>query len=259
METGTFKGDTIDLIKTQFKRIHSIELSKEYYEAAINRFQDMPHIRFLHGDSGDSIRLLRDEFKDSSTLFWLDAHWCVAANTAGERSQCPLLTELKSIESLNENSVIIIDDARLFLTTVPAPHETSDWPTLTEVIQHLLNLSHQHELVVLNDCILFFPKKIKHAVHEHAYKNGIDWLTVLDKSRDYDLLLKQLIEKEEQIKEMDEQINALASICAERETELIKKEKSNQKVTEIIKDKDRRLQNVGRSRWKKMIIKIISN
>lgn len=235
VETGTFKGDTVEIVKDHFKQIYSIELSKEYYEQVKARFQNMHHLTLIQGDSGSSLKSIMPEIKDRPTLFWLDAHWCVAENTAGEMSQCPLLAELDAIQQLNPMSMIAIDDARLFLTTPPAPHEASDWPSFTNVVHHLFKLSNQHRLMILNDCILFFPEVIQANLEHHAYQKGIDWLTVLDKSRDYDKLLTQLIEKEKQIFEKEEQIQLLARVRQELEKTLHQYEKDHRIASSIFK------------------------
>src|SRR5574337_1443085 len=110
VETGTFKGDTVAIVKEYFKQIYSIELSKEYYEQVKNRFDNMQNLSLIHGDSANALKSIMPEIKDRSTIFWLDAHWCVAENTAGEMSQCPLLAELDAIQTLNSTSMIAIDD-----------------------------------------------------------------------------------------------------------------------------------------------------
>jgi hypothetical protein len=136
-------------------------------------------VELHHGDSGDVLRTLRPRLENTSVLYWLDAHWCVAAGTAGERSQCPLLEELQAIGSLNSSSVILIDDARLFLATPPAPHEASEWPDLHSVILRLQSLSAEHEIMVVNDVIVFFPGSIRDSVARYARSSGLDWLAQL--------------------------------------------------------------------------------
>lgn len=82
VETGTFKGDTVELVKTLFNEIHSIELSPELWAKAAKRFEGHHHVRVLHGDSPEKLREMHAELRDAGVLYWLDAHWCIAANTA---------------------------------------------------------------------------------------------------------------------------------------------------------------------------------
>ena len=189
IETGTFKGDTIDVIKNYFNHIYSIELSEYYYNQVINKFGSDPKISFIHGDSATALQEIVPKVQDRSIVFWLDAHWCVANSTAGELSQCPLLAELCAIKKLNTKSIIIIDDARLFLATPQEPHEVSNWPSLHEVIQTLFSLSNEHQLSIVNDCILFSPTSIEEPIKNYARIHGVDWLDILNRCRDTEAML----------------------------------------------------------------------
>lgn len=220
IETGTFKGDALDIVKNNFKQIYSIELSQEYYQRAAERFAEYSHITILQGDSGKALGNFVSKIKNQAAVFWLDAHWCVANSTAGELSQCPLLAELNAIGNLHSDSVIIIDDARLFLATPPIPHEITQWPSFTDIIKALTHLSQSHCIMIINDCVVFYPNKIDKVVHLFAHQHGINWLSVLDKSRDYDKLLQQLIEKETEIKQ-------LKNACDLREALLNSSKKTN--------------------------------
>ena len=131
-------------------------------------------------------------------LFWLDAHWCVASDTAGRKSQCPLLMELDSIGSLGKNSVVLIDDARLFLATPPIPHEVSDWPTLNEILEKIQQIGPNHKLIVVNDVIIFFPEVISYNIYEYARVHGVDWLRAAQAHQELvflDNLKKELVER----------------------------------------------------------------
>lgn len=210
VETGTFKGDTLDKVKNIFKEIYSVELSKEYYEESLSRFDKNKNIHLYLNSSEKFLKELRPNLKNQSVLYWLDAHWCVADKTAGEKSQCPLLEELKSIHTLNQKSVIIIDDARLFISTPPKPHEISQWPDFDSVLNSLKKCSSLHQILILSDTILFYPPQIKKLVYEYAHSYSLDLLSVFDKSRDYEILLKQLNEK-------DIEISSLSRVLQERE------------------------------------------
>lgn len=199
VETGTFKGDSIENVKDLFNEIHSVELSKEYYQFCKERFKDNPDVHLYLDSSPDFLAKIHPDLSNKSVLYWLDAHWCVAEDTAGEKSQCPLLDEIDSLNNLNDESVIIIDDARLFLSPPPSPHEISQWPDFNSVIESLKKISKTHETMILNDNILFYPASIKKAIHTYGYIHSINWLTVVDKSHDYNKLQQQLIEKEEKI------------------------------------------------------------
>jgi hypothetical protein len=80
---------------------------------------------------------------------------------------------------LNSESVVLIDDARLFLCTPPQPHRTEQWPTFQRVLGKLRALSRDHEIMVINDVIVFFPATIADDVSDYASANSIDWLVAL--------------------------------------------------------------------------------
>jgi len=196
VETGTFKGDTAAALQGSFDRIISIELSQELWAEAAKRFADQPHVQILQGDSAEQLHTLSPELQSKNALYWLDAHWCVADGTAGELSQCPLLQELQAIDCLNDGSVVLIDDARLFLAPPLAPHEISQWPAFNEIVKALQGLSANHELMIVNDVIAFFPAVAKGALQRYAQAQGMDWLLAANTLRQNQSLVDQIKEKE---------------------------------------------------------------
>ena len=196
VETGTFEGDAIEIARPYFDRIHSIELSTEYYELAKSRFANDSAVKLYLGDSAQQLAALKPVFTDQATLFWLDAHWCVAQNTGGEKSQCPLLAEIRGIGRLNDRSAIMIDDARLFTSPPPHPHEISQWPRLDEVIDALRAVGGKdHELKIFNDVFVFAPRRANGALTDYMSRNTVTLLKIKDKADGYDVLDAQLNEK----------------------------------------------------------------
>lgn len=227
VETGTFKGDTIDLHQSSFDKIFSVELSEALWSDAVKRFQHIEHIQILYGNSQDKLRELVAELKSTGVLYWLDAHWCVASDTAGELSQCPLLEELQAIGRLNAESVVLIDDARLFLAPPLAPHEISHWPSFHQIVTCLLSISEEHELMVVNDVIAFFPSKVKPALEQYAQQNGIDWLVAANCLKSNETFIQQIVEKEAVIQQLilnsknaEGEIAELHNTVAEKESQL---------------------------------------
>jgi hypothetical protein len=203
VETGTFEGEAIARVREFFGTIHSIELSDYHHARAVDRFASYSDISLHHGDSAHILASLRRTLEHKAVLYWLDAHWCVADEVAGEQSQCPLLDELAALGRLNRNSVVLIDDARLFLATPPHPHEVSHWPRFQEVLRRLQELSSCHEVTVVNDVIVFVPDTASSAVSEYSRFHGIDWLT--------ELHIRRILEEER---------DALAEVAAERLREI---------------------------------------
>ncbi len=188
------------------------------------RFKDDPKI-FLHlGHSPEILQQIACSLLNKSVLYWLDAHWCAADQAAGESSQCPLLDELGAISGLNEQSIILIDDARLFLCPPPRPHEISQWPSFDSVLKRLRGLSSAHEIMILNDVIICFPAVVRESLKFYAHEHSTDWLTVMDKARDYDLLLAQLKEKEDAVQEKESAIQEKEAAIQEKEAAIQEKE-----------------------------------
>jgi glycosyltransferase involved in cell wall biosynthesis len=227
VETGTFEGDAIRLARPYFDVIHSIELSPEYYAIAEAKFGQDPGVHLYLGDSARMLGELRPVFTGKSALFWLDAHWCVAQDTSGEKSQCPLLGEIGSIGQLNEDSAILIDDARLFTSPPPQPHEISQWPRLDQVIDALRSTSRVHELKIFNDVIVFAPSRANPPITEYMTRNTVSLLKIKDRADGYYVLDAQLKEKHAEnidlkraAVEKDQEIEDLKKATDEKDAEV---------------------------------------
>ena len=179
VETGTFEGETVARMLPLFGEIHTIELSDAYYSAAVQRFGSNACVAVYHDNSPSALESLRPDLEARSVLYWLDAHSCLAAETEGAHSECPLLEELDAIGHLNAESVLMIDDARLFVCTPPQPAEFGTWPRFQAVIESLGALSSEHEMMVINDVIAFYPRSVAEQMREYAGSHSIDWLAAL--------------------------------------------------------------------------------
>lgn len=223
-ETGTFKGDTVNAMLPYFDRLITVELSEPLWKEATNRFAGERKVESCLGNSADVIAKFSRELKDASVLYWLDAHWCVADDTSGEQSQCPLLEEIRAIGELNDKSVVLIDDARLFLAAPPEPHEVSHWPTLDLIVEALRKIGPMHEISVVNDVIIYAPKVAREHVSDYARKYGIDWLRATqslrenqDLMRELEVRLVQLNEKEVTLHEKEAALASLTKSLNEKE------------------------------------------
>ena len=183
VETGTFKGETLRMATRHFEECHSVELSADLHRAISPQFATEPGVHLHHGESPAYLRAQSDAFLKRPVFFWLDAHWCVAEGTAGADSQSPLLAELEALGHLHPQSVVAIDDARLYLCPPPAPHRLADWPDFHDIVCALLDLSSTHRLMVMDDVILFYPERLRTALEKHAHEHGADWLKLARDAR----------------------------------------------------------------------------
>ncbi|MCX7217340.1 MAG: glycosyltransferase [Burkholderiales bacterium] len=217
VETGTFEGQSLANLQDTFEALHSVELSHQYYQSAVMRFAGIHHIYLYQGDSATVLRQLIPRLGSESILYFLDAHWCVAINAVGQTSQCPLLEELQAIGKLNEQSVVLIDDARLFLATPLAPHEASHWPSFHDVVSILFSMSSEHELMVVNDVIAYFPKHAHSVMKSYAQSCGTDWLLASNCLKENATVMQQLVEKEAVIQEKEAVIQEKEAVIQEKE------------------------------------------
>jgi glycosyltransferase involved in cell wall biosynthesis len=207
VETGTYEGASVRAVLPLFDEIHTIELSEELHARAREEFAENPEVHIHHGRSEEVLQELAPKLTDAKTLFWLDAHWSDEPAASGGEGGSPLLGELTAIGSLGPESVVMIDDARLFLAPPPAPAEPDQWPELAQVLAALSELSGEHEPMVIDDVIVFFPRKVKDAVRRYARESGTDWLAEVGRAGAANLRLARL---ESQLEATDQTIGALS-------------------------------------------------
>jgi len=196
IETGTFKGDSLNQVLPFFQELHTAEVSSELYSLAARRFKDDHKVTCHLGSSEKALQKILPQVSGKGVIFWLDAHWCEHDLVEHENSQCNLINELRVIKKIDSKSVILVDDARYFLAPPPAPHDARTWPSLDQVIKELYNLSADHSLMVYNDNLIFLPKGVQNKMQRFFQKNCFNLLAAVDKSSDYDKILLQAQEKE---------------------------------------------------------------
>jgi hypothetical protein len=151
IETGTFRGDTTQILAETFHECITIERSPHFAQSARTRFIGDPRITILEGSSRDKLTEAIPE-KDLSSFFWLDAHgiYDFEDPTAEEN---PLLAELQMIISgrNSSNTIIAIDDAR-GMGTQPG------WPAMSSIVVPLANAG--FTTVYIDDVFLAVPDQL---------------------------------------------------------------------------------------------------
>ena len=151
IESGTCLGDMVDAQKAYFKKIYSIELGKELFENAKNRFINENNITILQGDSGKVLPTILKELKDPA-IFWLDGHYSGGITAKGDK-ECPIFEEIDAIfENKKLNHIILIDDARCF-------SGVNDYPPLDNLTNYVKNKNNDYRVNVKYDIIRFTPPK----------------------------------------------------------------------------------------------------
>lgn len=163
VETGTYLGDTTSNASAIFDEIHTIELSKELYLKALQRFKDYKNVVVHHGDSG---AILKDVLPniEGRILFYLDGHYSGHVTAKGV-SYTPVLEELEAIENTNKSdSVILIDDIRVFQDSCfPEKPLALDlglgaYPDLKDLIVAIFKINPTYQICFLGDALLAFPE-----------------------------------------------------------------------------------------------------
>lgn len=224
IETGTYRGDTVAIVRPYFRRIISIERDRELFEAASTRFADDPGVTLLHGDAAHLLRNLAAELQRRKVLYWLDAHWCLREDgqedEKRDQAQCSLLAELSAIHRLDPDSVVLIDDARFFLSPPVAPSQYSQWPHLSDLLAALQALNPEHRLLILNDVIIFYPPRLEEALYAFAHEHGVDWLIIAHQSEANQRLVQDNLDKEAEIQRLAAAIELLNETLAQHQVAL---------------------------------------
>lgn len=167
VETGTFRGLTARSLATVFPSVTTIELSPALAASAQARLRETRAVRVLQGHS---VKWLAQEADPTRpTLYFLDGHWS-GGQTSGEDDECPVLEELRAIGTGHGNDCVLIDDARLFVSAPPPPHQPDQWPELTDVFDLLRELRPGHVVTVLNDQVVAIPRAAKPALDAYALR-----------------------------------------------------------------------------------------
>jgi hypothetical protein len=147
IETGTYLGDTVEAMKTKFKKVISIELGMDLYINAKERFLNVKNVEIFQGDSGKVLPQIVLGLKDPA-IFWLDGHYSAGITAKGDKI-CPILEELDAIfDNSNLNHVLLIDDARDFVGE-------GDYPTIERLTDYIKSKNERYNVQVKHDIIRY--------------------------------------------------------------------------------------------------------
>ena len=195
VETGTLFGGTARMAAHHFNAVYTIERSESLYQKHHQSLRATGKIEPLFGDSRTILPDLVSRLENQPAMFWLDGHWS-GGETAGEKDECPLLTELQILRQ-RRGDIILIDDARLFLSAPAAPHDPSQWPTLMEISREL-DQSPSHPFVqIIDDVIFVVPPRedVKKAVIEYGRKRANAFWAAYEKGRPKRSLARKVVSR----------------------------------------------------------------
>jgi len=150
VETGTFLGQTTQLLARHAAKVYSIEPEPKLFARAQKLFRSQKHVEILNGTSENVFPYLLPRLR-GDVNFWLDGHYSAGITFKGEQDT-PILDELASI-SLNLDSFgkicVLIDDIRCFNPLLP---EYSTYPSLDTLvawaIEHKLSWHIEHDIFI---------------------------------------------------------------------------------------------------------------
>lgn len=165
VETGTYLGDSARWASRHFSRVYTIEISWNLHNQAKRALSDLENVTPLFGDSRILLRQLLPDLKGEKCVFWLDGHWS-GGETYGRFDECPLLEELQVVNQYGSGNIVLVDDARYFLTPPPPPHDPAAWPELSDIVSALQAVPRY--VGVFEDVVYGLPLQMKDSFREYS-------------------------------------------------------------------------------------------
>tara|TARA_B110000977_G_C10926957_1_gene435491 strand:- start:150 stop:749 length:600 start_codon:yes stop_codon:yes gene_type:complete len=150
IETGTFLCTTTDFLRKRYPHVHSIEPSREFFDAAVERLGGL-NVTFYNDVSENILPQLLPVLKGDIN-FWLDGHYSAGLTFRGLKD-CPVEDELNAIGANIDNFrkiSILIDDVRCF---VPSGSEYSSYPSINYLVDwarsHGMCWRIEHDILIM--------------------------------------------------------------------------------------------------------------
>lgn len=146
VETGTFTGQSLNLISGLFEHLYTAEASPELFRASQALFEGLNRTN-ISGELCDSRVLLQKITPDvaNESVFFLDAHYSQGL-TSDEYGSCPVIDEIRIILDKSPNALIVVDDIRTM-------SGKGGYPTLVQILSSLpstLNTSVTFDQLVID-------------------------------------------------------------------------------------------------------------
>lgn len=181
IESGTAGGESIIKASKHFKHCYTIELIEG--RAIVN--PDIENITWYTGHSvgvlaeiieeliidKESLQKPKKPEKYNYALFFLDAHYSDNVPNESEYKECYILEEIQAMARYRDDSIIIIDDARLFMGHPPAPNNPQDWAGIQDIFISLKEHFPYNYSTIIDDYIVSVPERIRDYIDEDWRKN----------------------------------------------------------------------------------------
>jgi hypothetical protein len=106
IETGTYFGETTELLGSTGRPVYSVEANRSFYDVAECRFRNRSNVHLVFGDSPEFLRNLTAHVlaSDALVFVYLDAHW---------HEHLPLSEELHILAAHHPYAVVMVDDFKV--------------------------------------------------------------------------------------------------------------------------------------------------
>jgi hypothetical protein len=150
VETGTYLGQTTEILSKNGSMVYSIEPEPTLYKNAEQYFSSIKNVEILNGTSEVIFPTLLPRI-DGDVNFWLDGHYSAGITFKGLQDT-PILDELKNIgNNINHfNKIcVLVDDIRCFnphqpeYSTYPSVDVLVDWARVNGLHWHI-----EHDIFV---------------------------------------------------------------------------------------------------------------
>lgn len=150
VETGTFLGQTTQLLAKHGTQVYSIEPEPKLFARARTLFSQCGNVEILNGTSEEVFPTLLPRIS-GDVNFWLDGHYSAGITFKGPQDT-PILDELECI-SRNINNFgricVLVDDIRCFNPRLP---EYATYPSLDTLVvwatRHKLDWHIEHDTFI---------------------------------------------------------------------------------------------------------------
>ncbi|NBO18349.1 MAG: hypothetical protein EBV03_03815 [Proteobacteria bacterium] len=150
VETGTFLGQTTQLLAKHGTRVYSIEPEPGLFARARKLFSSHGNVEILNGTSEDVFPTLLPRLS-GDVNFWLDGHYSAGITFKGPQDT-PILDELDCISRNIDRFgriCVLVDDIRCFNPRLP---EYSTYPSLDALVawatRHRLDWHIEHDIFI---------------------------------------------------------------------------------------------------------------
>lgn len=157
VETGTFKGDTIDRFRKYVPFKYTIELSPELFNEVKHRFNADKTVFPYLGDSAQVLPTIVSTLK-GKTLFFLDAHFS-GNGTAKGSVNTPIISELEIIKAGGiTDAIIVIDDIRMFYEPISSVQGSlmEGYPSLLQIVDKIVEINADYTFAIIADDLIAF-------------------------------------------------------------------------------------------------------